>query len=439
MNLTNRTKMLDTRYGMEEFLKRSVKFWLEKGVDRECGGYLVCFDESGELSKSLEVLLPTDKLIVTQTRMIWGFSAMLRSGMAAHYGIEERCREAAAQGVEFFINHFWDEKNGGFVWCTDRAGTVTDDGKLTYGQTFAIYALAEYAMATGDSKGLLYAEKTFDCMMKYCIDSARGGYYENMTGDWTRETERDHGGDLKSLDIHMHVMEAYTTLYECSGKEIHKRRLKESIDIILNRMIDYQYGCGCNQFDYEFRPKPARDICHTWNYDRDAKNANKNPQDTTSYGHNIELVWLLNRAYEVMGEPPAVAFTQLITTYCIKNGWDRRYGGFYRDGLHDGRVIVTDKEWWQNYEALTGLLDSYVVTGEEEFLEKFFELWEFDSRYFYNEISGESRQLLTAAGKPIISDIGNQWKCIYHTDRAMIECISRIDGILAESKGNKAK
>ena len=39
------------------------------------------------------------------------------------------------------------------------------------------------------------------------------------------------GGDRKTLDVHMHLMEAFTTLYEASGKELHRRKLKESIDI----------------------------------------------------------------------------------------------------------------------------------------------------------------------------------------------------------------
>ena len=37
---------------------------------------------------------------------------------------------------------------------------------------------------------------------------------------------------------------------------------------------------------------------------------------------------------------------------------------------------------------------------------------------------------LQADGTPIITDMGNQWKCIYHTDRAMIECTLRIEEVL---------
>lgn len=430
--MDKKERMKAVRGQMEEFLTRSVEFWLENGVDRECGGYLVCFDEHGKPMESLEVMEPTDKMIVTQTRMIWGFSALLRNGMADKYGWTEKCRNAADQGVRFLIDHFWDKENGGFAWYTNRAGEVQDNGKLVYGQTFAIYALAEYALATGDQIAKEYAEKTFDLLMKYCVDTASGGFFENLTENWIPETEIDKGGDLKSLDIHMHAMEAFTTLYECTGKENHKRKLKEIIDIIMKHMIDYDFYCGRNQFTFDFTPKAAREICRTWNYDRAPENANRNPRDTTSYGHNIELIWLLNRAYEVMGEAPAKELTRRFADYTLTNGWDYEYGGIFRDGLHDGRVVVTDKEWWQNYESLTGLLDSYQVIKEEEYLEKFFELWEFDQKYFYNKETGESRQLLKANGEPIIADTGNQWKCIYHTDRAMMECIPRLEALMRE-------
>jgi mannobiose 2-epimerase len=40
---------------------------------------------------------------------------------------------------------------------------------------------------------------------------------------------------------------------------------------------------------------------------------------------------------------------------------------------------------------------------------------------------GESRQLLTIKGDIIVGNVGNLWKGIYHTGRALAECISRLD------------
>ena len=57
---------------LSEFLRdKLIPFWLERSVDTQYGGYLTSFDENGELFGDLE------KNIVTQSRMVWGFSHLI--------------------------------------------------------------------------------------------------------------------------------------------------------------------------------------------------------------------------------------------------------------------------------------------------------------------------------------------------------------------------
>jgi len=109
--------------------------------------------------------------------------------------------------------------------------------------------------------------------------------------------------------------------------------------------------------------------------------------------------------------------------HSIKYGYDNEFGGIYRDGIATGPVLVTDKEWWQNFEALTGYLNGFYRYGNERYCQYFVKTWEFIRNHFLVEPFGESRQLLGREGKPIISNIGNPWKGIYHTGRALAECI----------------
>jgi mannobiose 2-epimerase len=174
----------------------------------------------------------TDEYIFTQTRMIWGMSTLYKL-----YSNNQHLYEAAKQGVQFFIHHFWDWEYGGWVWKTKQDGTVLDSAKVTYGQVFAIYALSEYTIATKDPLGLEYAEKTFDLLQKYGADSNRGGYYENLESNWEIPRKGFRSSERKSLDIQMHVMEAFTVLALCSGKEIHLQKLEEAIEFILNTSV----------------------------------------------------------------------------------------------------------------------------------------------------------------------------------------------------------
>jgi mannobiose 2-epimerase len=397
-----------------------IPFWLKNGIDKEYGGYLTNFDENGIPTGD------TNKYIVTQTRMIWGFSALYQMYRKEEY------KQAAREGVEFFIRNFWDKKFGGWFWKTTRDGILLDNGKVVYGQTFAIYALSKYTLATGEQIGLQYACSTFDLLQKYCADIENGGYNENLERDWTLSPSGFSGGDLKSLDVHMHTMEAYTTLFQCSRLEIHRKILNEIIHLLLKRMINNKIGCGYNQFDIYFNRRPAINIRRTWNSERKAGEVIKTPMDTTSYGHNIEFVWMLNRACNVLNEPyhKYDDISRKIVDHTLKYGFDYKRGGVFRDGPHEGEPLVKDKEWWQNCEALIGFLDAYEHLGDEKYAEAFAKTWDFDKTYLINEKIGEWRQLVTYDGKPIISDIGNPWKAIYHTGRSMMECKQRLEKIL---------
>ncbi|AEF80691.1 putative N-acyl-D-glucosamine 2-epimerase [Leadbettera azotonutricia ZAS-9] len=396
---------------------KMIPFWLNRSIDTEWGGYLTSIDEKGIVSPD------EPKFIVTQARMLWGFSALRKYVDPKDAA---RIENAARQGYQFLIKNFWDKEFGGFFWSTTKAGVCTDPGKLSYAQSFAIYALSEYALQFGDPEAREYAEKTFNAMQIYAADTLYGGYYENMQMDWSLAGNGMYAGDRKSLDIHMHLMESFTTLYKATQKEIHRRKLIEVINLILLRMADREKGYGFNQFDISFKKIPAINIYRTWNAERETNERIDEPKDTTSYGHNVELSWLLAVAYDALGTNPGKdsEIMSRFLDHSIKYGYDNEYGGIYRDGIADSPALVTDKEWWQNFEAMTGYLNGYFRFGKEDYLKHCENTWEFIKKHFLIEPFGESRQLLARKGESIIPTIGNPWKGIYHTGRALAECIS---------------
>lgn len=444
-----RARLLKARAELEHHLTQGIMpFWTQRAVDPVYGGYLTCFDAEGRLLED-----DTDKHIVTQTRLIWGFSTfwlIMRQRTAERQPTAERQRttdlsegrylEYARQGVDFLIEHFWDAHNGGWAWKVARDGTMLDNGKLVYGQSFAIYALATYTLATGDARGLAYAEKTFDLLQRYGADVARGGYYENLEPDWQLSPGGFCAGDRKSLDIHMHLLECFTVLAQVSGKEIHRRRLQEVIDVILTHMIDPESGCGGNQYDLAFNAIPAIAIRRTWNADREGVSVEV-PTNTTSYGHNVELAWLLVRAGEVLGKPRNTYedVVRRLVDHSLAYGLDRKHGGVYRDGPHAGPALVRDKEFWQNAESLVGYLDAFATSctgmrpGEGAYLEAFELVWSFVQQHMINHELGEWLTLVSESGEPLVAAIGNPWKACYHSGRAVFESIRRIDMVIADS------
>ena len=405
--------------------KEIIPFWLNNSIDKEYGGYITSFDENGHFDGN------GIKNIVTQARMVWGFSRLMP------YASDEdkpRMKEAAEYGKRFLIDRFWDKEYGGYYWLLNRDGSVHDDSKLTYGEGFAVYALAQCYLTYGDKEALEYAEKGFDYLLKYSADTLRGGYFENVERDWTLSPAGKAAGDRKSLDIHMHLLEAYTTLYEATGKEIHGRRLREVYELIVRHMINAAEGYGYNQFDLDFNKVPAVNIPRTWNAERESNEKIDTPTDTTSYGHNVELSWLADLALKVLGSRTEEDQELLIKLldHALAHGYDWEHGGVFRDGVGTGPALVRDKEWWQNFESMTGFLNGYMMTGDEKYYDAFSRTWDFDNRYFMNHEVGESRQLLREDGTPLVANIGNPWKGIYHTGRAFAECIDRLDECIAK-------
>jgi mannobiose 2-epimerase len=252
-----------------------------------------------------------------------------------------------------------------------------------------------------------------------------------MEVDWTPAPGGFSGGDRKGLDTHLHLMEAFTSLYLASNKEIHKRKLIEIIKLISAKMVDHEAGSGLNQFGLAWNSLPAINIKRTWNAEREGEKP-ADPTETTSYGHNTELVWLMVRALNAAGEsvdPYKPLFKKLLDN-AVKYGVDFEKGGIYRDGLRKGGALVLEKEWWQHTEALTGFLEGYELFKDVKYYEAFEAIWNFVDKRMINHEVGEWRRLLDREGNIIDGNIGNEWKVAYHSGRSMIECEKRLNKLI---------
>ena len=398
-------------------------FWTSRTVDKVNGGFITHFDKNGNDSGEDE------KSLIAQTRSVYTFSSAHRAG----YGRGE-CAAIASHGVDYLIDKMWDKEHGGFFWMTDRGGNVKIDKKIIYGHSFAIYCLSEYTLATGDHRGIEYASKTFDLLQKYCVDTMYGGYWEMFHRDWTLCGPGSQGGDRKTLDVHMHLMEAYTTLYECTGLDVHRRKLMEVIDLLLYRIIHPIYKTGIPQFykDWTIAPQIKFDII--WGWDRFTEEGQKtNQTDNTCYGHNAEFAWLLIHALEIL-EIETSAYSdvfKIIFDHTVDNGIDNEFGGVYVEGPHSGGVYDREKEFWQQAEVLIGLLDASIMFGGEKYWSAYNNVHRFVLDKLVNKGVGEWFPLTTRRGEPIWTHMSHSWKINYHTVRSMVQSIKRMDKLIS--------
>jgi mannobiose 2-epimerase len=86
-------------------------------------------------------------------------------------------------------------------------------------------------------------------------------------------------------------------------------------------------------------------------------------------------------------------------------------------------------EWWQQCEALVGLLNAYQLTGDP----KYWQAFDLEARFFMERFVdhqfGEVYTAISHDGKIDDEKIG-PWKAPYHVTRACLEIISRLGGTL---------
>ncbi|MGD2246354.1 MAG: AGE family epimerase/isomerase [Candidatus Aminicenantes bacterium] len=396
-------------------------FWQKRVLDSEFGGFLTCFDKNGDPSGE------TDKALLSQARCLFAFSAAHRAG----YG-GGRLLELAKKGIDFLIHHFWDTKHQGWFWVVNREGEPVDPSKVVYGHSFVIYGLSEYFLASGDKTALRWANLTLNMLQNFAADIQHGGYFELMEQDWSLKPGGVYGGDRKTMDVHMHLMEAFSKLYEASGNWLHKRCAAQMIKLIFRRIIHPDYHLGISQFSFGWKPLRAILFKTVWGADREAEEEEGRPLDNTSYGHNVEFGWLLNEAVGKLGLKRSEYLHRIKPLYdhCLKYGIDWEKGGVYCEGPFAGPARERNKEFWQQAETMIAMLDALELYGDGIYWEAYKKVHRFVFDFMINHKIGEWWPLFGPDNTRLWEYMSTAWKVNYHTVRAMLECEKRLQRLV---------
>lgn len=391
----------------ENYLNQKlIPFWSVKAVEQKYGGFQTNYDRNGNRTEV------TEKSFLSQCRCVFSISQALRLGFEWPDG-----RNSIKQGLDFIFEHFEDKTYGGYYWIVEEDGKVKDDNKIIYGHSFLIYGLAEYAILTGDENIRKKASQIFDWLQESVADDEFGGFYEHFDRKMNLKRSHKDYPVHKSLDVHMHLMEAFTTLYELTDEEKHRKALLESIDLIFDKMVDPETGTGISMFDREWNPIPNVELDSVWGRDRFDENGKAT--DITSYGHNIELAWLYLHALDILGIPRKKHLDRVLPIFehTYKHGVDWEHGGLFVEGKSKGSVTEPTKEFWQQAEGMVGFLDAFLLTGDPKYFDAFTNIHDFVFNKMINWDQGDWFALLDRDGTMIWDYMGTSWKVLYHTVR----------------------
>jgi len=401
------------------FTDRLIPFWAKRAYEPKYGGFQTNYNKNGERTNV------TEKTLLCQGRCIFTFSHVLRSGF--HHPDLENMVE---KGIQFLLKYFKDQKYGGYYWIVSEKGKPRDDNKVIYGHSFLIYGLAEYALLTGNENAKNEALEILDLILTNATDTINGGYNEHFDRRFNPKITRKDNIYHKSLDVHMHLMEAFTTLYELTGEEKHRILLEQIIDLIFEKMIDKSSGTGMPMFTKDWDPLPNTELKMVWGSDRFEKK--EKDVSITSYGHNIELGWLYLHALDILGTKNEQTVKRAIPLFehTINHGIDWDNGGLFVEGKRNGKPTDTNKEFWQQAEALTGFLDAYIITRNVKYLDAFKNIHKFVFEKMINWDQGEWFPLLDKEGRIIWDYMGHNWKICYHTMRSTGLVIKKLHQII---------
>jgi mannobiose 2-epimerase len=386
----------------DEMENNLIPFWLERSVDSEYGGFI------GQMSNDGTINPKATKGLILNTRLLWTFSALYR------FNKDNRCRDMAGRAYDYLETHFWDSRHGGSFWQVDFQGRPLDNKKKIYGQAFYIYALAEHYLAFKNEPALQRARQLFELIETNSWDKTYGGYIEVCNRDWSvaedlRLSEKDMD-EKKSMNNHLHLLEAYTNLYRIWPNTQLRERLTELIDVFDQQIVDPASDHMNHFFDETWQPKSA-------NY---------------TFGHDIEASWLLCEAAEVLDDLNIVSRAKCLVLrlarVVLAEALDEDGGLCYEGQL--GKVTDPNREWWPQAESVVGFLNAYELSSDQSFLEAAQKAWLFVENYFIDKKNGEWFWRIDRNGRPDPAEPKvSQWKGPYHNIRMCLETIRRLGQI----------
>ena len=405
--IDNHTDTILTAYQKEVEVELSaiLSYWMHNTKDAIHGGFLGKVDENNIPHPQ------APKGAVLNSRILWAFASAYKiTNDPDHLHL-------ATIAFQYIRNYFIDKNDGGVYWTVDATGKPLDTKKQIYALAFAMYGCCAYFEASNNFEAKTIAIELYETIEKYSFDKLHTGYMEAFTKEWAaiedlRLSDKD-ANEKKTMNTHLHVLEAYTTLYRIWPDEKLKDQLYNLIDNFTRHIIDPATNHLILFFDEEWNSRSTM----------------------ISYGHDIEAAWLLQEAAEVIGDSiltDEIKISAIKIAIAAAEGLDTD-GGLWYEYEADKQHLTKEKHWWVQAEAMIGFFNNWQLTNNEDDLKRSLQAWNYTNTFIKDKKHGEwhwgrneYNEIMPGQDKVGI------WKCPYHNIRACIEIINRIEHVKSE-------
>ncbi len=391
-------KLAAYQHQLKQELENILSWWMEHTIDQEQGGFY------GKIDHNNTIYPQAPKGSVLHARILWAFAAAYRLTGKNDY------LQTAQRAFDYLYQHFFDRQYGGTYWTVSYRGNPLDTKKQFYALSFVVYAMSEYALASQSAEAKTIAIDLYKIIVQYSYDHEYGGYTEALSRNWQqmddiRLSAKD-ANEQKSMNTHLHVLEAFANLYRAWPDEALKQRIEELVHIFHRHIIDPATHHLQLFFDMDWQSRSG----------------------IVSYGHDIEAAWLVPDAASVTGNKILLAQAEQYAIPIVKaamEGLDTDGGLWYE---REQSVLVRQKHSWPQAEAMIGFFYAWELTGQQQFLQQSMQSWQFVQQHILDTKGGEWVWGIYEDNSVMhTEDKAGLWKCPYHNSRACIEIIQRID------------
>ena len=377
----------------ENLTSNILPFWLQLKDPR--GGFY------GEVSADGTVFYDAPRGVILNARLIWSFAAAYGHLQKTEYLV------AAVHARDWFLDHFCDHKYGGVYWSVSAEGERIESKKQLYAQGFAIYGLSELYKVSGDEDALKNAINLFKVVETYFKDKENGGYIEALSRDFSPLKDmslsaHDINAD-KTMNSHLHILEAYANLYQVWPNEELKDALVKLVDLCGTRLMRPDGHLNL-YFKKDWTVIPG----------------------AVSYGHDIETSWLLLEAAFALRDADVV---NRVRPWAVKMG-QAGNEGLLPDGsmlyekLTDGR-LDDSRQWWVQAETVVGNLWLWKYHADAAAWDRALAAWSYIKDHLVDSLAGEWWwAILPDSSRDLSQPKAGFWKCPYHNTRMCLQVLS---------------
>jgi mannobiose 2-epimerase len=388
----------------DELTRNIIPFWITRMPDEKQGGFY------GRIDGKNNIIADAPKGAILNARILWTFSAAYKAINDTVY------LEMATKARNYILGNFFDIRHGGTYWCLRYNGEPLDTKKQIYSLAFFIYAFCSYHLAAGDKESLERAVELYRLIEKHSFDRELNGYLEAFNREWgeiadLRLSDKDEN-EKKTMNTHLHLLEAYTSLYRIWPDKGLKKQLSNLVQIFTDRIMDRNTSHLNLFFDEKWN-------CHS---------------TLISYGHDIEASWLLYEAATAIGREESVNDISMSIARAALEGLADDGSLIYERDDAKGH-IDRDRHWWVQAEAVVGFINAWQLSGDTIWLERAKKAFEYIKMHLVDRLNGEWFWSIRASGAVnTYDDKAGFWKCPYHNTRMCLEIMARSMGHGAGSK-----